>query len=158
MAWCSLLSAYEKGRQWKKVLYTINKLEQLGHKLDVVAWSTAISALAKSGHWELAEEKFEKMQQTGCQPNVVTYASLMKAYGNAGLWEKSEALFALMLQKGIRYLFLPTKLGSIHVLWKVTLTPPMEGVREGLSMGLAQNLSLSCILPFIAYCIESDQI
>jgi pentatricopeptide repeat protein len=123
VAWCSLLSAYEKGRQWKKVLYTIDKLEQQGHKIDVVAWSTAISALAKSGHWELAEEKFEKMQQVGCQPNVVTYASLMRAYGNAGLWEKSEALFALMLQKGIRYLFLPVKLDAIHVLWKVTLTP-----------------------------------
>lgn len=102
VSWCSLLSAYEKGRQWRKVLYTVEKLEELGMKLDVVAWSTTISALAKAGQWELAEKKFHRMQQSGCQPNIVTYSSLIKAYGDVALWEKAESAFESMCQKGIR--------------------------------------------------------
>lgn len=102
VAWCSLLSAYEKGRQWRKVVYTVEKLEELGMQLDVVAWSTTISALAKAGQWELAEEKFRQMQQSGCQPNIVTYSSLIKAYGDVALWDKAESVFKSMCQRGIR--------------------------------------------------------
>lgn len=103
VAWNSLLSAYEKGRQWKRVLYTIEKQEELGVKLDLVAWSTTISALAKAGQWQLAEKKIRQMKQSGCQPNIVTYSSLIKAYGDVGLWNKAESVFKSMLLEGIRY-------------------------------------------------------
>jgi pentatricopeptide repeat protein len=89
-----VISACEKGRQWKKALALLEEVkERKGIEPDVKMYNPAISACEKGGQWEKALALLEEVKEReGIEPTVYTYSAAISACEKGGQWEKALAL------------------------------------------------------------------
>jgi pentatricopeptide repeat protein len=79
VTYSALISACEKGQQWRLALQVLEEMKAAGHGANVIAYSAAISALSKGQQWEKALELFREIEKNGGRPSVVTYNATMTA-------------------------------------------------------------------------------
>jgi pentatricopeptide repeat protein len=68
----ALISAAEKGGQWKLALEILDEMKDAGFGGNVVAYSAAISACARGQQWRRALQLFREIQAHNGIPSVVT--------------------------------------------------------------------------------------
>jgi pentatricopeptide repeat protein len=93
VSYSALISAAEKGGQWKLALE--------GFPGNVVAYSACISALAKGQQWERALELFREIQTFGGSPSIVTYNATVTALEKGMQWELALGLFEEMKMRNL---------------------------------------------------------
>lgn len=93
VSYSALVSASEKGGQWKLALEILDEMKEAGYVGNVVAYSAAISALAKGQQWEKALELFREIQSNGGHPSIVTYNATMTALEKSLEWERALDMF-----------------------------------------------------------------
>lgn len=94
----ALISACEKGQQWKLALQVLEEMKATFGP-NVIAYSAAISALSKGQQWEKAWELFCEIEQSGEKLSVVTYNATMTALEKGLQWERALDLFDEMKYK-----------------------------------------------------------
>lgn len=72
VTYSALISAAEKGQQWKLALKTLEEMKLAGHGANVIAYSAAISALSKGQMWRKALELFREIEASGGKPSIVS--------------------------------------------------------------------------------------
>ena len=77
VTYSALISAAEKGQQWKLALEVLEEMKAAGHGANVIAYSAAISALSKGQMWHKALELFREIEASGGKPSIVTYNATM---------------------------------------------------------------------------------
>lgn len=77
VTYSALISAAEKGQQWKLALEVLEEMKAAGHGANVIAYSAAISALSKGQMWHKALELFREIESSGGKPSIVTYNATM---------------------------------------------------------------------------------
>lgn len=96
----ALISACEKGQQWKLALAVLDEMKSTFGP-NVIAYSAAISALSKGQQWEKAWELFCEIEQSGEKLSVVTYNATMTALEKGLQWQRALDLFDEMKYKNM---------------------------------------------------------
>lgn len=83
VTYSALISAAEKGQQWKLALEVLDEMKS-NFGVNVIAYSAAISALSKGQMWHKALELFREIESSsGEKPSIVTYNATMCVLLNA---------------------------------------------------------------------------
>lgn len=101
VSYSALISAAEKGGQWKLALEILDDMKRAGFPGNVVAYSACISALAKGQQWERALELFREIQTFGGSPSIVTYNATVTALEKGMQWELALGLFEEMKMRNL---------------------------------------------------------
>ena len=125
VTYSALISAAEKGQQWKLALEVLEEMKAAGHGANVIgmlssafetchlsssltcfdrttlAYSAAISALSKGQMWHKALELFREIEASGGKPSIVTYNATMTALEKGLQWERALDLFDEMKLKNM---------------------------------------------------------
>lgn len=101
VTYSALISAAEKGQQWKLALEVLEEMKTAGHGANVIAYSAAISALSKGQMWHKALELFREIEASGGKPSIVTYNATMTALEKGLQWERALDLFDEMKIKNM---------------------------------------------------------
>jgi pentatricopeptide repeat protein len=106
ISYCALISAAEKGAQYKLALRILDEMiHEKNLPYSIVAYSATISALAKGQQWRAALYLFRCLVEPDAsvvdrasvpKPNVVTYNATMTALEKSMQWEKALDLFDQM--------------------------------------------------------------
>jgi pentatricopeptide repeat domain-containing protein 1 len=76
ITYSALISACEKGGQWKLALEVLEDMKTAGHGVNVIAYSATISALSKGQQWEIALQLFRQIEESGQTPRYIIASKL----------------------------------------------------------------------------------
>ncbi|CAK9005375.1 unnamed protein product [Durusdinium trenchii] len=96
MAYCSSITALERGSQWEAALEQLNNMHAGRLQRNVFAYGAAVAAVP---HWPLALELLRGMQAEMILPSTVVINAAIACCETAGEWSPALALLELMLSE-----------------------------------------------------------